>query len=142
MVEAAASFRLACRMADDTVFRLKDRTISAARFLAMARQLAGELPSGEHVINLCQDRLHFTVALAAAVLRGQVSLLTGDRTPDRLDAVVERFPGLYSLSDDPAFASPLRHHRVRLQPGAAGADVYEDTVIPSSRIAAIVFTSG
>jgi len=142
MVEAAASFRLACRMADDTVFRLKDRTISAARFLAMARQLAGELPSGEHVINLCQDRLHFTVALAAAVLRGQVSLLTGDRTPDRLDAMVERFPGLYSLSDDPAFASPLRHHLVRLQPGAAGADVYEDTVIPSSRIAAIVFTSG
>jgi acyl-coenzyme A synthetase/AMP-(fatty) acid ligase len=142
MVDAAASFRLACRMADDAVFRLKDRTISAAMFLGMARRLADELPSGEHVINLCRDRLHFTVALAAAVLRGQVSLLTGERTPDRLGAMAERFPGLYSLSDDQAFASPLHHHLMRSQPGSVDSGAQDDAVIPASRIAAIVFTSG
>jgi acyl-coenzyme A synthetase/AMP-(fatty) acid ligase len=142
MVEAAASFRLACRMADDTVFRLSDRSIGAAVFLAMASRLADELPSGEHVVNLCQDRLHFTVALAAAVLRGQVSLLTSDRMPDRLCAMAERFPGLYSLSDDPTLASPLRHRLIRLQPGSASAGPLDNALIPASRIAAVVFTSG
>ena len=113
MVEAVASFRLACRAADDELFRLSDKTVTTAMFLGMARRLADELPIGEHVVNLCQDRLQFTVALAAAMLRGQVSLLTSDRSPDRLRALAERFTGLYSLSDDPGQTSPLRHHVVR-----------------------------
>ena len=119
MVEAAASFRLTCRAPDDAVFRLRDRIVSAALFLAMAHRLADELPAGEHVVNLCHDRLHFTVALAAALLRGQVNLLTSDRTPDRLCALAERFPGLYSLSDDAALARPLRHHLFRRRASAS-----------------------
>ena len=91
MVEAAASFRLACRAADDELFRLATRPSRTAMFLGMARRLADELPAGGHVVNLCHDRLHFAVALAAAMLRGQVSLLTGDRAPDRLRALAERF---------------------------------------------------
>ena len=120
MTDATASFRLTARAADEAVFRLKDRIVSAAMFLAMARRLADELPAGAHMVNLCHDRLNFTTALAAAMLRGQVSLLTGERTPDRLRALAESYPGLYSLSDDPAQSSPLRHHLFRPQPAARG----------------------
>src|SRR5271166_122895 len=142
MVEAAASFRLACRAPDDAVFRLKDRIVIAAMFLAMANRLADELPAGEHMVNLCHDRLQFTVALAAALLRGQVSLLTSDRTPDRLCTLADRFSGLYSLSDDPALISPLRHHLFRPQSAWADTGEHANPEIPASRLAAVVFTSG
>src|SRR5215472_18647727 len=94
------SFPLVCRPADAVLFRLRDQAITAAKFLGMAHQLANELPAGEHVVNLCHDRLHFALALAAALLRGQVSLLTSDRSPERLRSLQESYLGLYSLSDD------------------------------------------
>ena len=142
MVEAVASFHLACRAADDELFRLSDKTVTTAMFLGMASRLADELPIGEHVLNLCQDRLQFAVALAAAMLRGQVSLLTSDHSADRLRALAERFTGLYSLSGNPGLTSPLRHHVVRSLRPLSNAHGQENPEIPSSRCAAIVFTSG
>lgn len=142
MVEAVASFHLACRAAEDELFRLSDKTVTTAMFLGLASRLADELPIGEHVLNLCQDRLQFTVALAAAMLRGQVSLLTSDHSADRLRALAERFTGLYSLSGNPGLTSPLRHHVVRSLRPFSNAHGQENPEIPSSRCAAIVFTSG
>jgi acyl-coenzyme A synthetase/AMP-(fatty) acid ligase len=142
MVEAAASFRLACRAADDELFRLRDCVVSTAVFLGMACQLADELPAGAHVVNLCQDRLHFAVALAAAMLRGQVSLLTSDRSPDRLRMLAERFDGLYSLSDAPEPASPLPHHRFVAQAPRRHVAEQDNPQIAATRLAAVVFTSG
>src|SRR6478736_8231276 len=142
MVEAAASFRLACRASDDELFRFGDKTVTTEMFLRIASLLADELPVGRHMLNLCQDRLQFAVALAAGLLRGQTSLLTGDRAPERLRALAERFTGLYSLSDHPGQASPLRHHLVRPLPPWSGLHGHENPEIPASRCAAIVFTSG
>src|SRR6476620_12244662 len=116
MVEAAGSFRLACRGPDDELFRFGDKTVTTQMFLSMASLLADELPVGRHMLNLCQDRLQFAVALAAGLLHDQISLLTDDRAPERLRALEERFAGLYSLSDHPGQASPLRHHLVRPLP--------------------------
>jgi acyl-coenzyme A synthetase/AMP-(fatty) acid ligase len=142
MTDATVSFRLTARAADEAVFRLKDRIVCAAMFLAMARRLADELPAGAHMVNLCHDRLNFTTALAAAMLRGQVSLLTGERTPDRLRAMAESYPGLYSLSDDPGQSSPLRHHLFRPQQPRGDAGEQENPEIAASQLAAVVFTSG
>jgi acyl-coenzyme A synthetase/AMP-(fatty) acid ligase len=142
MVEATASFRLTARASDEALFRRKDHIVSAAMFLAMAHRLADELPNGVHMANLCHDRLNFTTALAAAMLRGQISLLTGDRTPDRLRALAESFPGLYSLSDNPAQTSPLRHHLFRSQPLRVDVGEQENPEIAASRLVAVVFTSG
>src|SRR6478672_1228285 len=108
MVEAQP-FRLVCREVDSELFRRQDSSITTAMFLGMALRLADELPAGRHVVNLCRDRLHFATALVAAMLRGQVSLLTSDRSVDRLRMLAERFQGLYSLSDDPGSTSPFRH---------------------------------
>lgn len=138
----ATSFRLVCRPSDDVLFRLKDEAITAAKFLSMAHQLANGLPAGDHVVNLCHDRLHFVLALAAALLRGQVSLLTSDRSPERLRSLRERYPGLYSLSNDPVATNPLPHHHFRAQPPRSDAGEPDNPQIPGERLAAIVFTSG
>src|SRR5689334_16598380 len=138
----ATSFHLACRAADDVLFRFRDRVITTAMFLDMAHHLANELPAGEHVVNLCHERLHFALGLAAALLRGQVSLLTSDRSPDRLRSLQDWYPGVYSLSSDPTVTSPLRHYHYRAQPPRPCTGEPDNPKIPAERLAAVVFTSG
>jgi acyl-coenzyme A synthetase/AMP-(fatty) acid ligase len=120
------------------LFRGPGGPVTAAMFLAAAHHLAAALPPATHVVNLCQDRFHFTVALAAAVLRGQVSLLTSDRSDARLRRFAALFPGAVSVSEDPAVASPLPHHRFAATPRGPA----DNPAIPTDRLAAIVFTSG
>ena len=84
------------------LFRTVDGAVTAAAFLAGAHRLASALPAGAHVLNLCHDRYAFALAFAAALLRGQVSLMTSDRTLQSLKELGDRFPGLYAVSEDPA----------------------------------------
>jgi acyl-coenzyme A synthetase/AMP-(fatty) acid ligase len=142
MVQAAESFRLACREADDIMFRRPNHVVSAAIFLGMAHHLADELPRGKYVVNLCRNRLQFAVALAAAVLRDQVCLLTGDRSPERLRMLAEHYSDLYSLSEEALTPGPLRHHQVRRQADLPLAGGRGNAIIPASRLAAVVLTSG
>lgn len=51
------------------------RPLSARQFLADAAAQAARLPEGDALLNLCSDRYRFAVGLAAALLRGQTSLL-------------------------------------------------------------------
>src|SRR5262249_53761890 len=102
-----------------------------------------ELPVGRFVVNLCNDRLHFAVGLAAALMRDQVNLLTSDRSPERLRSLQDQYPDVYSLSDDPTVRSPLRHHHHRsAQPPRPFRHRPENPQIAAERVAAIVFTSG
>jgi acyl-coenzyme A synthetase/AMP-(fatty) acid ligase len=126
----------------DIVFRRPGGGVTAAAFLADAQHLAAGLPDASHVVNLCQDRYCFAVAFAAALLRGQVSLLSSDRSTERLRGMAEAYPGLYGLVDEPGFEASLPLHpvaavaspRTRLEPG--------DLSIRATQLAAIVFTSG
>ena len=69
------------------------------QFLAMAQQLAPRLPAGRP-INLCQDRLHFALGLAAALLRGQLSLMPPNALPQTLQQAPAGAGTLYALVDD------------------------------------------
>src|SRR6478735_7683082 len=100
------------RAPDDIVFREPDGGITASTFLADARHLAAGLPEARHTVNLCQDRYCFAVAFAAALLRGQVSLLSSDRSPERLRDMADAYPGLYALSDEPGGEESLPRHPV------------------------------
>ena len=62
------------------------RPISAASFIAEAQAVARGLPAGRP-INLCQDRYLFALGLAAALLRGQTSLMPPNALPDTLRQV-------------------------------------------------------
>ena len=79
------------------------RPISRARFIADALALAQRLPAGARPVNLCQDRLHFALGLAAALLRGQTSLMPPNALPETLRQLQQPGDGpAYALVDDAA----------------------------------------
>ena len=99
------------------------KSISGAQFIAEAQLLARELPAGDPV-NLCQDRYHFALGLAAALLRGQTSLMPPNALPETLDHLEGVAP--YLLVDFDGVATgrlpTFRVHRpadVVLPPGQA-----------------------
>lgn len=76
--------------------------ISAGQFVAEAQALARQLPATARPINLCQDRYLFALGFAAALLRGQTSLMP----PNALPETLRQLQGLGGaaaivLSDDP-----------------------------------------
>jgi acyl-coenzyme A synthetase/AMP-(fatty) acid ligase len=104
--------------------------VPAAQFLAEAAELAARLPDGRHVINLCSDRLRFATGFAAALMRGQVSLLPPNQAPETIARLERDYPGSYCLDD--RGQTPIAGNR-GLGP------ILE---IPEEMAAAITFTSG
>ena len=82
----------------------RGQPISGGQFIAEAQALAKQLPARGRPINLCQDRYHFALGLAAAWLRGQTCLLPPNALPETLRQVPAGEPA-YLLSDDDAFAA-------------------------------------
>ena len=126
----------------ESVFAWQDgKTISAQRFLTDAISLAERLPAHSYVLNLCNDRYRFMVGFAAALLRGQISLLPPSHTSDLVNRLTQQYADLYCLSDG-------AHGHGSLQtlsyPDLSGVNLLQALMpeIPATQIAAIVFTSG
>jgi hypothetical protein len=62
-----------------SVGRREAGPVDVEQFLGTARALAQRLPPVAYCLNLCEDRLNFALALAAALLRRTVSLLPPTR---------------------------------------------------------------
>jgi len=75
------------------------RPVSGHAFLAAAARLAERLPAVGRPINLCQDRLHFALGLAAALQRGQASLMPPNALPATLRQLPADGPPAYVLAD-------------------------------------------
>lgn len=128
------------RAAGDAVLIGPAGAVGAALFFAQVARLARALPQGAHVINLCETRHGFMLGFAAALLRGQVSLLPPGRARADWEALLGRYPGTYALSEKtPAGANAFEIGAI-LEERAAGA--LDIPGIDSSAIAAILFTSG
>ena len=80
--------------------------VSARAFLADVARFAPALLPGGPVVNLCGDRYAFAVALAAALVRGEASLLPPDARPDTLARLHEIGDPAYAVVDDPALQTP------------------------------------
>ena len=94
---------LGARDADAPLAWVAGRPVGARQFLADAERLAGRLPPGGPVVNLCAGGYAFAVGLAAALLRGQASLLPPDARADtlaRLDAGGGVLPVLIDAAAD------------------------------------------
>jgi acyl-coenzyme A synthetase/AMP-(fatty) acid ligase len=128
------------RPTDAVLFQGPGWEVRPPTLLADVARVAAMLPEGVTVANCCQQRYWFVVAFLAALSRGAVSLLSGDQSPARLAAFAESYPGLVSISDDPALASPLPH--VMIGPGPATHENAPIPAIPAEQSAMIVFTSG
>jgi len=117
------------------------RAVAVETFLGDVAQLANLLPERRYVVNLCTDRYRFAVGFAAALLRGQVSLLPPTEAPGVIARVASQHPDVYCLHDAakvPASLAAMSFPE-RLAAATTTSRVPE---VPAAQVAAIVFTSG
>jgi uncharacterized integral membrane protein len=72
--------------------------VTAQQFLSDARHLALRLPDSKHVLNVCADRYHFTVGLAACLMSQRVSLLPSTHTPQVIAQLAAFAPDAFCLT--------------------------------------------
>lgn len=141
-----AALPLTSRAPGEILFRRAEVEVTVDRFLRDVAALAARLPDRRHALNLCADRYGFLVAFAAALVRGQVSLLSSDRSARGLAQIAERYPDTYTLGDEPpppgGIAGVEHHAAVAFPDGRSGRAPAANPSIPSDCTAAIVFTSG
>jgi len=147
MTSLPAAFPLLGRPQQDVLFRLRDNNVTAGSFIHAAWRIADALPDRPFVINACQGRLGFALTFAAALIREQITLLSGERSGEPLRNLSKQYPGLYLATDD---ASPdgtsqdcaVPRHLVSPFPLSLPAHSPTMPTLPATRVAAIVFTSG
>ena len=116
--------------------------VSVETFLQHVSQLAQRLPPRAAVLNLCSDRYQFVVGFAAALVRGQMSLLPPNHAPATVAQLREAYPDVYCLSDTDAPSSALE---TMLYPHALDHQCAPAPTMPefdAEQVAAVVFTSG
>lgn len=128
----------------DAVFAWRrGEPVSCSRFLADVDAVAASLPDRGHVLNVCADRYRFAVGLAAAMVRGQTSLLPPSTHAGTVRQLATRFPDVYCLAEAPQPDIDLPQTMVAAS--SSGADAVATRDVPSfplDRTVAHVFTSG
>lgn len=131
---------------DKTVAWRKGAAISVKEFLTDAAYLAALLPHGKHVLNVCRDRYHFTVGLAAAIIRNKVSLLPPTHTPEMVQQLQAFSADVFCLhdNDDCDIALPRLRYPIEMPECKLECNVANMTIpqIDTQQLVAIVFTSG
>jgi len=115
--------------------------VTAGEFLAEATELAAALPARAHLLNVCADRYHFAVGLAASLLARKVSLLPSTLTAETIQRLVELAPDVFCLTDDPRCSIELTQVRYP-DARAPRAPLWPAAAIEAASLAAQVFTSG
>ncbi len=120
------------------LLRTDGSVVDRARFLRQVTALAAQLPEAPTVINVCESRHHFLVALCAAAMRGQISLMPPSRAPEVIADIAARYPGSSIIGDTGSVpVATLVMPKV--------LDEVESPGVPSiaaDQTAVIVFTSG
>lgn len=130
---------------DKIVAWRKGTAISVENFLADAEYLAALLPHGKHVLNICRDRYHFTVGLAAAIISNKVSLLPPTHTPEMVQQLQAFSADVFCLHDNDDCDIALPRLRYPVMPERSLELCTANMAIPqidAQQLVAIVFTSG
>ena len=130
---------------DEMIAFREGQGITVGRFFADVDRLARLLGSGGHLVNLCCDRYHFMVGLAAGMLSGKTSLLPSSHTQGMLRALVEFAPDSVCLNDGCATAIDLPQIDYPEDEGNNGDGITAGQSIPlidGKQPVAYVFTSG
>jgi acyl-coenzyme A synthetase/AMP-(fatty) acid ligase/3-hydroxymyristoyl/3-hydroxydecanoyl-(acyl carrier protein) dehydratase len=126
---------------DSTSFAWRSgRFVTVAEFIADVQTLAQCLPPRRYAINLCRDRYCFAVALAAAMVRGQVSLLPASQALQSLRELQREYLSVCLLVDDEQ-AHDVETVRVSPGSGSPGLEPAE-LAFTGEMVAAVTFTSG
>jgi len=127
---------------EGAVFAYRDgRAITVDTFLRHVAAVAAILPDHRPVLNLYADRYLFTVGFAAALVRGQVSLLPPNVTPDTLTRLARQYPGACCFGED-ASGAPEMETLVFPELDSVGERAASLPRIPETQPAVVVFTSG
>jgi len=130
---------------DKIVAWRKGTAISVEKFLADVAYLAALLPPTRHVLNVCRDRYHFTVGLAAAIIGNKVSLLPPTHTPEMVQQLKAFSADLFCLHDNDDCDISLPQLRYPVMPECSFERYAENLTVPqieAQQMVAIVFTSG
>ncbi|MES2637262.1 MAG: AMP-binding protein, partial [Pseudomonadota bacterium] len=126
---------------DKTIAWRNGKAISVQRFLADVDDLAALLPAGKHILNVCRDRYHFTVGLAAAMISNKISVLPPTHTPEMIRQLKTFCPDVFCLHDNldcnialPQLSYPTMVKHTNRELKIPQVDVQQ--------LIAIVFTSG
>ncbi|WP_295385395.1 AMP-binding protein [uncultured Thiodictyon sp.] len=132
---------IAHRCPDASVAWRDGLPVSARQFLSDVDQVAGLLPAGRNVLNLCRDRYRFAVTLAACIVSARVSLLPSTYTPEMVRQMRRIAPDVFCVADQeaPGVDLPVFHYPDRLP--TSGADLAIPN-IAGEQVVAQVFTSG
>jgi acyl-coenzyme A synthetase/AMP-(fatty) acid ligase len=126
----------------DAVFaRRAGAVITVGHFLSDAAALSRALPRRRHIVNLCRDRYRFAVGLAAALQRGQITLLPPGVSPLLLAQLAADYEGAYCLTDDTPPEAPMSSfvYPDDLEHAAVPADIPS---VAATSPAVVLFTSG
>lgn len=130
---------------DRTVAWYKGQPVSAAKFLADVGHLATAMPADTHVLNVCHDRYHFTVGLAAAMVSGKMSLLPPTHTPEMIRQLKTFSADVFCLHDTDNCEIDLPGVRYPAMSETVSAErvaVMKIPLIESRQRVAVLFTSG
>jgi acyl-coenzyme A synthetase/AMP-(fatty) acid ligase len=116
--------------------------IRAQEFLADVARVAAALPERRHVLNACNDRYRFTVAFAASLFAGKISLLPSTHTPEVIRQLSEFAADVFCLTDDSRCQIDLPRVHYPDAAGTASQTVWPPAQIEQDRLVAYVFTSG
>jgi acyl-coenzyme A synthetase/AMP-(fatty) acid ligase len=126
---------------DAVVVRRDSAPVCVRRFLTDVDHVAGLLPPGRHVLNLCGDHYRFIVALAACIVSGRVSLLPSTYTPEIVRHMQRIAPDVFCVADKdgsgvdlPVFCYPHATLTLAANPAIPNIDC--------EQVVAQVFTSG
>ena len=134
-------FPLFQHAATDPLAWHKGESIMAGAFLHDVMALAESLPEKRYLLNLCEDRYHFMVGFAAAIIKRQISLLPPNRTPDVINGLAGEYPDSYCLSEETIAGVELPSIKLQIEQADRGC-VDHVPVIDGEQLIAIAFTSG
>ncbi|MDE2401444.1 MAG: acyl-CoA synthetase [Burkholderiales bacterium] len=132
---------------DATFAHRQGQAVTVRTFLQDVVRVAAALPDRRHVLNACADRYHFAVGLAAAMTRGQISLLPPSYNQEMVRQVCDIHPDVYGLSEQslPDLDMPQTLYPPRPHGSEGASDPDEAQTIPAidaNQVIACVFTSG
>jgi acyl-coenzyme A synthetase/AMP-(fatty) acid ligase len=132
---------LAPRPLDEPIAYRQGQALSARQFLADAAQSALRMPAGtQGVLNLCNDRYHFSVVMAAAMMRRVPTLMPPNDLPATLSVLHQQHSALWMVKSLPDAPQPLDSMAPLDMP--AQSDGSGLPRVPSRLEAAVLMTSG
>ncbi len=143
--DQAAVVALIDRAPQAALYRGSQGDVTVSAFLNDVVRCAALLGDADYVVNCCANRYWFAVGFAASLVRGKITLLTGDHSHNALRALNGRFGAMQIVSDGAWFTDKLETALPHTLIGAAMAPAPAFAGIPAidaAQVAVVAFTSG